>query len=85
MKQRTHPFVAASALGALVMALAACQQAPPAPVSAAPAETSTPAPQVIIEHRPDDRDARKPDDRNRPVVVDKDHPRPDDTHQPDQH
>jgi len=82
VKQFSSTLFAASAMSALVLTLAGCQQAP-TPVSAAPA--ATPAPQVVVEERNhhDDGDARRREDQDRARTPDP--RRPDDPHAPDQH
>ncbi len=77
MKQHSYTLLAAFTLAALALTLSGCQQAP-APVSAAPAATSTPAPQVVVEER-GHRDDR--DDRDHARIPDP--PRPADAHRQD--
>jgi hypothetical protein len=64
MKKCALTFVAGLALAGISLGVTACTQAP-APVAAAPADTSAPAaaPPVVVEER-------------RPVVVEENHPRP---------
>jgi hypothetical protein len=89
MKRHSYTLLAAFALTGLVMTLNGCQQAP-APVSAAPAPASTPAPQVVVEERGhrDDADARRQQDQDRARTPQDrartpDPPRPQDAHGPD--
>ena len=66
MKKCAFTLVAGLALACISLGVTACTQAP-APVAAAPADTSAPAtapaPPVVVEER-------------RPVVVEENHPRP---------
>jgi hypothetical protein len=66
MKKCALTLIAGLTLAGISLGVTACTQAP-APVAAAPADTSTPAPAaaptVIVEER-------------RPVVVEENHPRP---------
>jgi len=88
MKQRNYRLFAASALAATALLFTGCQQpaAPvadsPAPVAAAPA--AAPSTTVVEEVH---RDDRRPVvvENNHTVVVDKNHPRPEDRRPDDPH
>ena len=83
MKPQNYRLLAVSALAASALLFTGCQQ-PAAPVAETPAPAAAPSTTVVEDVH---RDDRRPVvvENNRTVVVDKNHPRPDDRRPDDPH